>query len=212
MWSIGAMEMTETTELSNETERSGCLLIVGGSDSGKSAVAERFATEEAAQANCPAIYLATMRSDSAAAADKIRKHRSLRAGKGFVTIEQPMTESSVSWLSGRPVVLLEDLGNLVANELFATDMPSPQASSRQWQKHLEEAADRITAYCLNLAGQSRLIIVSNDVFRDGACFDTGTEGYKQVLAQIHIRLAKTAEVIEVTAGRVDHISAKARKC
>ena len=46
-----------------------------------------------------------------------------------------------------------------------------------------------------------LVIVTNNVFDDGICYDESTMAYIRALAGINIELARMAdEVIEVTAG------------
>lgn len=62
-------------------------LIIGGSGSGKSAYAEDYVL--AAAADLPKYYIATMQVYDAEGERKVERHRRLRAGKGFVTIEQP---------------------------------------------------------------------------------------------------------------------------
>ena len=49
---------------------------------------------------------------------RIEKHRRQRAGKGFVTIERGVDLAGLA-LPARGDVLLEDLGNLTANEPYS---------------------------------------------------------------------------------------------
>ena len=62
-------------------------VITGGSGSGKSRFAEAFLQEL-----CPGekIYLATMQFLDEEMKERIQRHRQMRAGKQFVTIEQGM--------------------------------------------------------------------------------------------------------------------------
>ena len=73
-------------------------LITGGSGSGKSSYAERqilqFVKERMLQSpgrnlskNFPCLYIATMKPCGEETQKKIGRHRGLRAGKGFETIE-----------------------------------------------------------------------------------------------------------------------------
>lgn len=62
-------------------------LIMGGSGSGKSAYAEDYALAQAGEAS--KYYIATMQIYDAEGQRKVERHRKLRAGKGFITIEQP---------------------------------------------------------------------------------------------------------------------------
>lgn len=62
-------------------------LIMGGSGSGKSAYAEDYALTQAGKSL--KYYIATMQIYDAEGQRKVERHRKLRAGKGFITIEQP---------------------------------------------------------------------------------------------------------------------------
>ncbi len=62
-------------------------LIMGGSGSGKSAYAEDYVLAQAGESL--KYYIATMQIYDAEGQRKVERHQRLRAGKGFVTIEQP---------------------------------------------------------------------------------------------------------------------------
>ena len=66
----------------------------------------------------PRYYLATMQVWDAECAARVEKHRKMRAQKQFETLECPLHLDRLA-LPGRGTVLLEDLGNLVANELYS---------------------------------------------------------------------------------------------
>ena len=98
------------------------ILVTGGSGSGKSAWAEKRVIEIG---KGPYVYLATMRPQGEEAKERILRHREMRAGKGFVTLERYTDLDGMilpADLCGG-VVLLEDLSNLLANEMFGS---SPQ--------------------------------------------------------------------------------------
>ena len=59
-------------------------LVLGGSGSGKSAYAEHLLDGKTNK-----YYIATMQVYDAEGGKKVARHRRLRAGKGFVTMEQP---------------------------------------------------------------------------------------------------------------------------
>ena len=63
------------------------VLIIGHPDSGKSELAERMVTEISAPGE--RIYLATMIPYGEDGAARVEKHRKMREGKGFTTIEAP---------------------------------------------------------------------------------------------------------------------------
>ena len=93
-------------------------LVVGGSGSGKSA----FAEDLSCSLSPTRTYLATMESASPEAQSRIERHRRQRQGRGFTTIECPRSLAMQACATETgSVALLEDLGNLAANALFAYD-------------------------------------------------------------------------------------------
>ena len=188
-------------------------LIIGGSGSGKSAYAENYVLEQAK--NLPKYYIATMQIYDAEGERKVERHRRLRAGKGFVTIEQPtdIADAGIriagsTWNenkkgctkeSGRTeeemkggAALLECMSNLVANEMFSGgQMPETDV-----------IVQRITDGIKALAKQIKhLVIVSNNVFEDGIVYDASTLRYIEALGRINTRLADLADhVVEVVVG------------
>ena len=63
------------------------ILIIGFPNSGKSALAEQMAMEMSEAEN--RIYLATMIPFGNDGKERVKRHRSMRAGKGFLTVEAP---------------------------------------------------------------------------------------------------------------------------
>ena len=160
-------------------------LVLGGAASGKSAYAEQLVLGCA----LPRYYLATMQVWDAECAARVEKHRKMRAAKHFQTLECPLHLETVQ-LPQRGTVLLEDLGNLAANELY-----SPQGSG-------EHAAAAILAGLETLAAQcTDLIVVSNEVFSGGASYADDTARYLCTLAQVNNALAARADaVVRVVCG------------
>ncbi len=172
-------------------------LFIGGSGSGKSEYAEsealRLFKENFSKGSL--IYLATMENSGDGAAQRIRRHRERRKSKGFETVEMSrgigaLTERRFNE-HGKPTVLLEALSNLLANELFSAGLSyDPSVSER-----ILDDIGKLEAYCGNL------IIVSDDVFRDGCTYGDETEEYMRTLGFLHRSIALSADrVIEVTAG------------
>ncbi len=160
-------------------------LVLGGAASGKSAYAEHLVL----QTPGPRYYLATMQVWDAECAARVEKHRRMRAQKQFETIECPLHLEHVR-LPRRGTVLLEDLGNLTANELY-----DPNGAG-------SKAADAILAGLETLAGQcTQLIVVSNEVFSGGADYAGDTDRYLKALAQVNNALAARADaVVRVVCG------------
>lgn len=155
------------------------ILITGGSASGKSALAERLAV----QGPPPWTYIATMRPWGAEAQARIARHRALRRGKGFETLECYESVGALEVPAGG-TVLLECLGNLIANLMF-------DESGR-----VRNALEEIVGGVLALAARcGRLIVVTNDVGRDGGAYEEGTRRYIEVLGRANAALAARFDTV-----------------
>ncbi len=159
------------------------IIVTGGSASGKSEYAENLVPNAGSR-----VYLATMEPFGAEAEARIARHRKLREGKGFETIECPVNIGDCFEACRGRHVLLEDLPNLVANEMFSS--------------HAHSIAG-IAAQILDLARISEsLICVTGILTADGRKYDESTMGYLKELAAIERTLAAQADrVIEVVCGR-----------
>ena len=142
-------------------------LVLGGAASGKSAYAESLVLKT----GLPRYYLATMQVWDAECAARVEKHRKMRAQKQFETLECPLHLDRLA-LPDRGTVLLEDLGNLVANELY-----SPGGAGKHTAEAVLAGLERLAAGC------DHLIVVSNEVFSGGADYAGDTDQYLLALAQ-----------------------------
>lgn len=157
-------------------------LVIGAAASGKSEYAEDIVMSLPGEK----IYIATMEPFGAEAEERIARHRALRAGKGFSTVERPRNLINLTpeadWN-----VLIEDLPNLAANELFSPEGGGADA--------VLSGVDRICKIVSNVT------IVTGDIFSDGAEYDVGTREYMEMLADLHMRIAAKADnVVEVVCG------------
>ena len=160
-------------------------LVVGGAASGKSAYAERLVLRTA----LPRYYLATMQVWDAECAARVEKHRRMRAEKQFETLECPLHLGTVH-LPARGTALLEDLGNLTANELY-----DPAGAGEAAASAILGGLDRLAAQC------EHLVVVSNEVFSGGANYAGDTDRYLKALAQVNNALAARADaVVRVVCG------------
>ena len=160
-------------------------LVVGGAASGKSAYAERLVLQTA----LPRYYLATMQVWDAECAARVEKHRRMRAEKQFETLECPLHLGTVH-LPARGTALLEDLGNLTANELYDPAWAGEAAASA-----ILDGLDKLAAQC------EHLVVVSNEVFSGGANYAGDTDRYLKALAQVNNALAARADaVVRVVCG------------
>ena len=159
------------------------IIVTGGSASGKSEYAENLVPNTGNR-----VYLATMEPFGAEAETRIARHRKLREGKGFKTIECPVNIGNCFEACRGRHVLLEDLPNLVANEMFSSHAHSTAGIAEQ---------------ILDLAHISEsLICVTGILTADGRVYDESTMKYLKELAAIERTLAAHADrVIEVVCGR-----------
>ncbi|MBR6569914.1 MAG: bifunctional adenosylcobinamide kinase/adenosylcobinamide-phosphate guanylyltransferase [Clostridia bacterium] len=151
------------------------VLVTGGSGCGKSTWAEKLI---ASLPNEKRVYIATMQVYDDESVKRVARHRAQRADKGFVTIECEKNLASVQIEDGS-IVLLEDLVNLIANEMFDAGDPN-----------------RIVPALKALAQKCRhLVMVTNDVFSDGVDYTESTQEYLRQLAYINHQAAEIADIV-----------------
>lgn len=172
-------------------------LVLGGSGSGKSEYAEQLICSKTEFGK--RIYIATMIAYGEEGKKRVERHRSLRAGKGFVTVEQPTDIGAL--LENKDIlqqgVLLECMSNLVANEMFSEDSIKPE----------KEVVDKITKDMHVLCREiEQVVIVSNNVFEDGILYDESTMTYLSAIGKINRNLAKMAdEVVLLSCGVAEKV-------
>lgn len=160
-------------------------LVLGGAASGKSAYAESLCL----RSPLPRTYLATMQVWDDECAARVAKHRAMRAEKQFATVECPLHLDRVA-LPRRGTVLLEDLGNLTANELYDPDGAGKGAAAA-----ILRGIETLAAQC------DTLVIVSNEVFSGGADYAGDTDRYLRALAAVNNAVAARADaVVRVVCG------------
>ena len=185
------------------------ILVIGGSGSGKSAYAESLTDDLmkgadtegkaderdcAAEAECRKYYLATMKIFDEEGRKKVGRHRSLRNGKGFYTVEQPtdIHRAVEKMEAGERIVLLECLSNLTANEMFSGEEP---AAAGQVVEKIMRGLEALKAQT------THLIVVTNNVFEDGIAYEEATMEYIRAMGKLNQRLADLADqVVEVVVG------------
>ncbi len=192
-------------------------VITGGSGSGKSAYAEDYIGQIAVKSDhCNKYYIATMKVYDAEGQKKIDRHRRLRQGKGFITIEQPTDiENTIKTIKNQQntnfnnsdldlsvtdthiAALLECMSNLVANEMF-TDDGNGNSKIVPADIVCEKITNGIRAIKDTL---DDLVIVTNNVFEDGIEYDDTTMEYIRAMGIVNQRIAAMADhVIEVVVG------------
>ncbi len=177
-------------------------LVIGGNASGKSEYAEQHVLslstpEKTSPQFGNRIYIATMQPFGEDARARIARHHAMRRDRGFVTIERYTDLSGLKVPEGSNV-LLEDMGNLVANEIEMlpdkihsdeTHLPSGTATA------VLTGVDHLLLQCAHLT------IVTNEVFSDGKTYEKETLRYLRELAAVNRTLAARADhVVEVVCG------------
>lgn len=158
-------------------------LITGGAKCGKSRLAEQLLDK------CEnKIYVATMRPFGEEAEIAIARHRKIRAGKGFATIEKYTDIQGIN-VSKNSAVLLECIANLCANEMFDNKtVTDPTEQIFVGIKHLKR-------------NSSELVIVTNNVGSDGIKYSSETTKYIEAMGRINAIIAALSDnVIECVYG------------
>ena len=167
-------------------------LIIGGSGSGKSAYAEDYMVSISEDRK--KYYIATMQIYDEEGKRKVERHRMLRGGKGFSTIEQPVDigKAAEKMEAEDRTALLECVSNLTANEMLSGEVPGTE----------EAITEKIVGGIAVLNRElTHLVIVSNNVFEDGNVYDKTTMAYIRAMGRINQKLAEMAdEVVEVVVG------------
>ena len=165
------------------------ILLTGGAACGKSYVAEQLV----ARFSGKRYYIATMRPWGADGQAKVEKHRAMRAGKHFQTIECYGNLAGVSLDGHESVVLLECITNLVADELY--DDKGNMQPTDQVRSLVLSGIESLAAQC------ETLIMITNDVGSDGVDYARETAEYVRLLGQVNcIVAAQSNVVIDMACG------------
>ena len=176
-------------------------VVTGGSGSGKSAYAEQKICG-LQQGTGRLYYIATMYPYGSETERKIERHRWMRGGKGFRTLEwyTGLSECIEKEFSGQEgaerlsesAILLECMSNLVANEMFSgADIISEDVVVGHILQGIKNLSTKV----------DELVIVSNNVFEDGISYDATTQAYIRALGRINTGVAALADTVtEVVVG------------
>lgn len=158
------------------------IVVTGAAASGKSAHAETILCNQTAFDQ--RLYLACMQPFGADAKFRIDRHRLLRQGKGFVTCERYLNLKDWRPKRNYDGILLECLSNLLANELF-----SPEGAGQHAVAEILQGIDHLAHYT------QTLVVVTNEIFDDGICYDAQTTQYIQMLGALNCALAQRADIV-----------------
>ena len=169
------------------------VLIIGVPDSGKSKRAEDRAMELAAGAQ--KYYIATMIPFGQEGQERVEKHRNMRMGKGFETIECPSgLGDKIDDIRGieSATCLLECMSNLVGNEMHGEISYSEDELVEHIARDIRKLCDRA----------QNVVIVSNSFPLEGEGYDEDTRNYVRVMELVNQELKKISdETYEFSCGK-----------
>ena len=166
-------------------------LVIGVPDSGKSALAEDLAIELSGDGK--RIYLATMEILDDAGKKRVEKHRKLREGKGFFTIEAPI--KVLEAVAGVPdleksTVLIECISNLVGNVMHDED-----------SECRGDVVGTVISDVSGICNRAKNVVIVTNSFACEEGFDDETKEYVRCLDKVNSELRKTAgEIYEFAEG------------
>lgn len=161
------------------------ILVTGAAASGKSELAEQICCGYGGRR----LYIATMRPYGEDGAARVQKHRAMRAGRGFDTVECYGRLERLKLYSPPAIALLEDTGNLVANLLYGESSCT---------------VEEILAGVFSLAEcVPVLVVVANEVFC--GIEQPAMELYLHMLAELHRGIAARASAVMEAICGLPHI-------
>ncbi len=170
------------------------VLVLGTPDSGKSVKAEEIACSLAGSAE--KIYIATMIPFGESGKKRVEKHRKMREGKGFFTLEKPTdVDSAVEEISDieNKTCLLECMSNLVGNEMH--DPSKAEYSDAILCDWILEEVMTLGKSC------KHLVIVANSFPLEDEGYDDDTRRFVKLTESVNDLLGiKADEVYELVEG------------
>lgn len=156
------------------------IVITGGSKCGKSRMAENIIT----QYDGKRYYIATMEPFGEEAEAAVLRHRSMRAGKRFETIERYRDVGGLL-LSKDSAILLECVANLCANEMFGGEAIGFDLLMPHILEDMKRLADSAAVF----------VAVTSQVGGDGIRYARETMAYMELLGAVNQGLARMADVV-----------------
>jgi adenosylcobinamide kinase/adenosylcobinamide-phosphate guanylyltransferase len=133
-------------------------LILGGARSGKSAYAERLATDSGKEV----IYIATATAGDGEMAARIAHHRTSRPPE-WTTVEEPLALGNqlLRWSSPERLVLVDCLTLWLSNLVFSGGASYPEVGDIALPAQFDEQQDMLTSALMRCAGD--VVLVSNEI-------------------------------------------------
>ena len=170
------------------------VLVLGRPDSGKSKIAEDIVMRLAS--GMDKLYIATMIPFGEEGNRRIEKHRKMRAGKGFLTVEKYTEVDSligeIRDLGGK-CCLLECMSNLVGNEMH--DPRNLSLPDEDLEKLITEEVVALGKSC------GHLVVVANCFLTEDESYDDETRRYVRIADHVNEILKDRAdETCEMAEG------------
>lgn len=177
--------------------------VLGGARSGKSAYAERRAQAVADRK----AYIATCPKIDDEISERIAKHRESRAGKGWITVEEPLSlVRALEQVRDYPVVLVDCLTLWVNNLLYTAGQRGERLSESRMQSETDAVLDAARA----VAGE--VFFVSNEVGLGIVPGDAESRLYRDLVGRCNQRVAQRAdEVVFLVAGIAQQLKTEASR-
>lgn len=147
------------------------ILVLGENNSGKS----KFSEEMISKIEGNRYYIATMIPATDENYDRIKKHKKQREGLGFTTLELPYS-LDVGMIDCNSVVLLEDVTNLLANNIFDKN----------------KTADDVFYDIISLKEKCKLLVAVGISDLDENGYDKETEMYINGINELNQKLTDEA--------------------
>ncbi|MDR2520242.1 MAG: bifunctional adenosylcobinamide kinase/adenosylcobinamide-phosphate guanylyltransferase [Eubacteriaceae bacterium] len=169
-------------------------LILGGSRSGKSMLAQVLAIRLSAIREGKLFYFATMVPVDEEDEKRVARHRLERDGWGFEAVEEGYDiASKAPGFAKGDIVLFDSVTSYVMNILFSDNDVVNRIRSDDIPKEIKALSDA--------AGD--LIIVSDYIFSDAERYSPEIERYRSILGKAHLSIASFSDaVIECTYANV----------
>lgn len=159
-------------------------LVIGENSSGKSRWAEHYAAGHCAGR---LVYIATMIPADSEGEERVARHRRQRRDLDFITLELPIHLSPAE-IEPADTVLIEDMANLLANQMFEA---SPKGDA-------QTVLDEVKALCNKCA---QVVAVTIGGLRPLPQYDGETHTYIAALNRLNGALVQLADlVVEMAAG------------
>ena len=169
-------------------------LVTGGSGSGKSAYAEKLVTEQYKEDF--KYYIATMQVYDEEGEARIKRHRQMRSGKGFTTIEQPVCiEEALTKIAKR-----EEKQSVAAQEEMEEKQCVAEQEEMEGKQHIAAQEEMEGKQCVALV-ECMSNLAANEIFQEEeirpcAAVERILKGIKILSKHLHGLVIVTNNVFE----------------